>query len=239
MLCDKNESLETRNFVDGVDFTKTDPCIFVVYPGGAAGDLLVSIIDKHYLRTGCEYYGISDTGKIHMRSTDYDTIDQFEKYEFNEQWFFDLADKLGERNLNYSLLDQMIFACHMYKDEQVKYILDTFPNSKVIRILPKDYRASELIIFLRNLKIHGKTELVNDDTSIVYMSDMQHNRLLNIPFGAIFSKQNYYKYYDQIINFLDLNGRLICYDYIQYYLSKQHSDIRNLLVQYSENYDSN
>ena len=44
MLCNKNDLLESRNFVDGVDFTRDDPCIFVVYPAGSAGDLLISII---------------------------------------------------------------------------------------------------------------------------------------------------------------------------------------------------
>ena len=238
LLCDKNESLESKNFVDGVDFTRNDPCIFVVYPAGAAGDLLISIIDKHYLRTGCEYYGISNTGRLHMFTTDYEMMDLHRKYTFNDQWFYDLADKLGERNLNYSLLDQVIFGCHMYKDEQVEYILNTFPNSKVIRILPADTKASQLINFLKNLKV--KNTVINPaDESQAYMSDMRHERLLNIPFGAIFSEKGYYKYYDRIINFLNLNGRLICYNYIQYYLSKQHPDVRDFLIEYSENHDSN
>lgn len=240
--------LESRNFVDGVDFTRNDPCIFVVYPAGAAGDLLVSIIDKHYLRTGCEYYGIGDTGKVHLRSTDYDTIDQFRKYKFDDQWFYDLAEKLGERNLNYSLLDQVIFACHMYKDEQVESILDTFPNGKVIRILPFDNQASEIIDSLRSLKLQEKNtedepvfvvdryheSLASVQESLIHMSSVKHKRLLDIPFGSIFSEQNYYKYYDKIIDFLNLNGRLICYDYIQYYLSKQQPDLRELLVEYSK-----
>jgi len=32
-----------ENFINGVDFTAADPCIWVVYPVGAAGDLLASI----------------------------------------------------------------------------------------------------------------------------------------------------------------------------------------------------
>ena len=100
MLCNKNDSLESRNFVDGVNFTRNDPCIFVVYPAGAAGDLLISIIDKHYLRTGCEYYGISDTGRVHMFTTDYESMDLNQHYIFDDQWFYQLADNLGNRNLN-------------------------------------------------------------------------------------------------------------------------------------------
>ena len=114
MLVPKNDQLETRNFVDGVDFTKEDPCIFVVYPGGASGDLLISIVDKHYLRTGCEYYGIDNNGKVHLYTTDYDKLDINAKkngraYEFDQQFFWDVAENLSNRNLNYSLLDQVIF----------------------------------------------------------------------------------------------------------------------------------
>ena len=104
MLCNKNSLIESSNFVDGVDFTRNDPCIFVVYPAGAAGDLLISIIDKHYLRTGCEYYGIDDNGRVHMFTSDYELMDKHRRYTFNDQWFYDLADNLGNRNLNYSLL---------------------------------------------------------------------------------------------------------------------------------------
>jgi hypothetical protein len=69
MLCNRNDNLESRNFVDNVNFSAADPCIWVVYPGGASGDLLISIIDKHYLRTGCEYYGIDDSGRVKLYTT--------------------------------------------------------------------------------------------------------------------------------------------------------------------------
>lgn len=153
MLCNKNELLESRNFVDGVDFTRNDPCIFVVYPSGAAGDLLISIIDKHYLRTGCEYYGIADNGRVHMFTTDYESIDLHNHYEFDDQWFYNLADNLGNRNLNYSLLDQVIFGCHMYQESQVQYILDTFPNAKIVRIMPVDSTGNQLLKWLASYKL--------------------------------------------------------------------------------------
>lgn len=236
MLCDKNESLESRNFVDGVDFTQNDPCIFVVYPAGAAGDLLISIIDKHYLRTGCEYYGIDDNGRVHMFTADYESMDLEKKYKFDRQWFYDLASSLGDRNLNYSLLDQVIFGCHMYQSSQIQYILDTFPKCQVIRIMPIDHAGRDLIMKLASIKINAKTKSGVKEFTIEECNTgfIDNDRVLTVPFGALFHEESYYKWYDQIIKFLNLNGRLICFDYINYYLSKQNQSVRSLLVDYSK-----
>ena len=234
MLCNKNELLESRNFVDGVDFTRNDPCIFVVYPTGAAGDLLISIIDKHYLRTGCEYYGIGDNGRVHMFTADYESMDQHSRYTFNDQWFYNLAANLGNRNLNYSLLDQVIFGCHMYLDSQVQYILDTFPHAKIIRIMPTDQDGTKLIKWLGNYKVRNTTTPIDEEVKEFNASKIIHDRVFNLPFGSLFTEESYYKQYDSIIKFLNLNGRLICFDYIRYYLSKQSDLIRSALIDYSK-----
>jgi len=242
MLCDKNESLESRNFVDGVDFTANDPCIFVVYPAGASGDLLISIIDKHFLRTGCEYYGIDHRGKVHLYSSDYEIIDIAKTngvLKFDSQWFYNFADKLASRNLNYSLLDQVIFGSHLYKDHQIKLILDTFPKCKIIRILPKDSEGEGILNFLAKYKLQEKipdfdATSLQPEPHVPYTPTVTDNRIIDIPFACLFSKNNYYKYYDILIDFLNLNGRLICYDYVKYYISKQHPEIRDILTQYSK-----
>ena len=226
MLVAKNEQLESRNFVDGLNFTKDDPCIFVVYPAGAAGDLLISIIDKHYLRTGCEYYGISDNGRVQLYTTDYDKLDIDTSYQFDQQFFFDLAKNLGNRNLNYSLLDQVIFGCHMYKDKQVKYILKTFPKAKVIRIMPQDQAGHDIMKTMAHKKLYPNTTL---GKSVMYQPKMNNEHVLEIPFGSMFNQTNYYKQYDRIINFLNLNGRLICFDYVQYYLTRQGQTLAKTL----------
>ncbi len=231
MLVAKNEQLESRNFVDELDFTKDDPCIFVVYLAGAAGDLLISIIDKHYLRTGCEYYGIADNGRVHLYTTDYEKIDIDASYEFNQQFFFELAKNLGNRNLNYSLLDQVIFGCHMYKDAQVEYILNTFPKAKVIRILPQDQAGHDIIKTMAHKKLNPDGIL---GESTMYQTKINNERVLEIPFGSIFNQTNYIKQYDRIIDFLNLNGRLICYDYVQYYLTRQGPKIKKTLLDYSK-----
>lgn len=241
MFCEKNELLESRNYIDGVNFTANDPCIFVVYPPGASGDLLISIIDKHFLRTGCEYYGIDQRGKLHLYSSDYEMIDialTNNSLKFNSQWFYNFADKLASRNLNYSLLDQVIFGCHLYKDHQIEEILHTFPKCKIIRILPKDNEGESIMNFLAKYKLqekipntHGTT--LKFESKIAYSPSVTDERILDLPFACLFSENNYYKHYDKLIDFLNLTDRLICYNYIQYYISKQHPEIRDILTTYS------
>ena len=233
MLCNKNDSLESRNFVDGVNFTRNDPCIFVVYPAGAAGDLLISIIDKHYLRTGCEYYGISDTGRVHMFTTDYESMDLNQHYIFDDQWFYQLAGNLGNRNLNYSLLDQVIFGCHMYQSASIQYILDTFPRAKIIRIMPKDCTGAHLLKWMRNFKLKNVISNITTESTDFKSDVFVHDRVFNLPFGSLFNEDSYHRQYDLIIKFLNLNGRLICFDYVKYYLSKQSELVRSALVDYS------
>lgn len=226
MLTDAKFHLESRNFVDCVNFTKNDPCIFVVYPPGAAGDLLISIIDKHYIRTGCEYYGISpDTGKVHFYTTDYETID-LEKNSadlFTDQWFYDLADKLGQRNLNYSLLDQVIFGCHQYRPNDIQNIINTFSQGKVINIYPETTLEQSIIEFQAYKKIWGRTSVIDiTNNTVLDHQDLNSSpQVLNIPFSSLFNKEKFENTYGRIVDFLGLNGKLIRYDYIEYYLSKQ------------------
>ena len=230
MLVPKNEALESRNFIDSVDFTKDDPCIFVVYPAGASGDFLISIIDKHYLRTGCEYYGIADNGRVHMFTTDYESMDLKDIRVFDNKFFNMVAESLGNRNLNYSLLDQVIFGTHMWRDTEVELILSTFPKAKVIRIMPQDQAGHDIIKSMVQKKLNSNTT----GSSLMYQTKINNSRVLEIPFGSMFNQTNYYKHYDRIIDFLNLNGRLICFDYVQYYLTRQDHEIAKTLEDYSK-----
>ena len=264
MLCDKNELLESRNFIDGVDFTMLDPCIFVVFPVGASGDLLLSIIDKHYLRTGCQYYGIDNDGKVHFYSTDCEHIDNMmneydgryqlktqnfdqngiimtrppikvdtQTFKFDQQFLWDLAGQLGARQLNYSILDQMLFGCHQCNDQQVQNILDSFPKAQVIRILPNDMIGSDIIFKMQIKKLKPEAQIKEHPAHIRF----DHPRVLELPFGAWFNEEGYYNVYDKIINFLNLKGRLIHWDYVKYYISKQDKDFAKQLIEYSYTLD--
>jgi len=236
MLCKHNEQLESRNMIDGDDFTRDDPIIWIVYPPGAAGDLLISIIDKHYLKTGVEYYGITDSGRVMVYSSDYEMIDfnNGNYYNFTDKWFYEFADILGNRNLNYSLLDQVIIGAHMHTPEKIQDILNTFNKCKIINIYPYDFFGRQIINTLAHTKLNN--EIIElDYTNNNSLSNKLNSdpRIINIPFGCLFNEELFEKTYKNIIDFLDLPGKLIRYDFIKYYLSKQQNGIDKVLIDYS------
>lgn len=239
MNFDYNEKLETKNFVDNVNFSRDDPCLWNVYPSGAGRDLLASIINCHYGNTGSNYYGINDNGQVIFRPSDYKITNlrqQSNSPLFDDQHFYDIADSLGQRNLNYSSLDQFIFSCHLCSEANIQKILSTFSNAKIIRTYVLDSRGGQIVKFLEHLK--NKNIVTTIDLSLpntISQNELfDHPSILNIPFGALFGEESYYKWYDQIIKFLNLNGRLISFDYIKYYLSKQNQSIQTLLVEYNK-----
>ncbi len=239
MLKDYNAKLESRNFVDNVDFTKNDECIWNVYPVGASGDLLASIINCHYISTGCNYFGITDQGQVLFRPSDYkitNARDQNNKILFDDQHMFDIATSLGGRNLNYSIMDQFIFSNHLYKNNQIQSIIDNFPKAKIINTYIVDNHGKAIVEFLALLK--NKDIVTDVALPKNYKFDVElinHDRVMNIPFGSLFNEESYYKQYDSIIKFLNLNGRLICFDYVKYYMSKQHKLIKSTLAEYGDN----
>ena len=241
MFCDHNPNLESRNYVDGRIFTRDDPCVWIVYPSGAAGDLLISIVDKHYLRTGCEYYGINDRGRVMLYTTDYEMIDialaNNQPIEFNDQWFYDLSDQLGSRNLTYSMLDQVIFGCHLNRSSDIKHILDNFNQARIINIYAQDSLGDFIIRNMSRFKLKSRTpeDILAEYQETDYQPDIvQHERVLNVPFGFLFSRESYDRYYADIREFLGLAGPLICFEYVEFYLSKQNDVIRTQLQKYSQ-----
>ena len=227
MLCNYNENLESKNFVDGVNFTRNDPCIFVVYPSGASGDLLISIIDKHYLRTGCEYYGIEENGRVHLYTADYGEIDikinnMNRDYIFSDQYLYDLADKLGEKNLNYSLLDQIVFGCHLHSVNDITKILEQFKQAKIINIYPQTAADDLLIQYQAQLKLRNIECEINNEVINGFVPEIvTHNRVLNVSYRSLFTEHEFEKTYDSIVDFLNLKNKLIRFDYIKFYISKQ------------------
>lgn len=242
MFCDYNPALESRNVVDGWMFTRDAPCLWVVYPAGSAGDLLISVLDKHYLCTGCQYYGINNRGKVMLYTSDYEMIDiQLEKkgqITFDEQWFYDFSAQLGERNLTYSMLDQVIFGCHMYQPAQISQILENFSQAKIINIYPKDTLAEHILKSMTNFKLRHKP--VSSDMILgvpcqpILNNLINHERVCNVPFGFLFSKKSYDRYYQHLRQFLNLPGALISHDFIEFYLDKQPKVIADALRNYSQ-----
>jgi len=237
MLKIYNENLESVNYIDNVNFTKDDPCVWIVYPPGASGDLLGSIINRHYINTGSLYFGITKRGRVYYTPSDSKTT-QIRSNEgkplFDQEHFYEIAEHLGYRNLNYSLLDQFIFCNHLHGNDNIDIILENFPKAKIIQIYTLDSNGDEICRFMKTFKNQNViTELDLTNNTVNELDLVKHNRVLNIPFGSLFVEKSYYQWYDNIINFLELEGRLICFDFIKYYLSTQHHLVRSKLEEYS------
>jgi hypothetical protein len=219
------------NMVDGVDFTAEDPCVWILYSPGAAGDLLGAIVDKHYINTGCDYYGIHESGQVLFIPSDYRTCTRNGTRtvtEYTDEFFYGLADTLGSRNLNYSLLDNVIFTHHAYKHKDVLCILDKFPKGKIIMINHTTDIEQEIILKMVELK-HARYSSMGEKTIITNEGYITHDRILNINFLDLFAEEVFEETYSRIIKFLGLRNKLIRYDFIEFYLSKQHPTIRELI----------
>jgi hypothetical protein len=243
MFRNHNPALESKNFIDGLIFTRDDPCVWVVYPAGAAGDLLISIIDKHYLRTGCDYYGINDQGRVMIYTSDYEMIDIAIKNKgkiiFNDQWFYNFSDQLGARNLTYSMLDQVIFGCHMNRPPDIQTIIDNFSQAKIINVYPKDAFGEFLRYHMATFKLKNLDLTKEVIDSFVEEPEyiprlVNHERVLNVPFGFLFNQPSYDKYYKIIREFLGIGDSLICFEFIKFYLSRQHEIVKTQLETYSQ-----
>ena len=229
-----NSNLE--NFIDGVDFTCKDPCVWIVYPAGAAGDLLASIINFHYGRTGCYFFGIMDNGQVIFRPSDSKHSnkkffkDGIVKDEL-EQLVWDTNTELGKKNLNYSLIDQIIFSNHYWRNIYINPILDFFSNVKIIRILPLNTLEQEIIIWLEKYKNQNQLTEFNAPDTIkpLLLTTITDPRLLDIHFGSLLNENQFENTYKKIIKHLDLDYKLIRFDYIKHWLSKQHPIIQPIL----------
>jgi hypothetical protein len=215
--------------------------VWTVYPPGAAGDLLISILNQHYLRTGCEYYGIDDRGRTMIYTTDYDMIDlalkNHKSVDFDDQWFYNFSDQLGQRNLTYSMLDQVIFGCHLWQARDIQKILDNFSQAQIINIYAQDRRGQCIIQNTAKFKLQSQPP--SDITEVgqeqpFQPNTVEHARVLNVPFGLLFHKDSYDKCYADIRKFLNLAGPLICFEFVEFWLSRQHDVIRNQLKNYSQ-----
>ena len=225
----------SENFIDGIDFTCQDPCVWVVYPAGAAGDLLASIVNFHYARTSATFFGITDTGQTIFRPADNKIISlnylKGNTLELDQQFIWLVNKSISEKNLNYSLLDMVLFANHAWVDNQVNHILDFFPKAKIIRILPQTNLEHKIINWLAHYKNQNLLLDIPCSKKVIPLkqTNISNSRLLDIHFGNLFKSDAFEQVYNNIVNHLDLPYKLIRHDFINYWLEQQHSSIKSLL----------
>jgi hypothetical protein len=226
-MIDYDPSLEV--FEDFVDFNSNSECIWVVYPPGAAGDLLASIINSHYVNTSASYRGIAQDGRVIFRPSDFkhtNILMQNGQLVFDETFFAKIVEILASKNCNFSTLDQFIFSNHCDSDADVKYILDTFPNAKIIRITPTTdlgWRIAEWMSFHKNFDKKLDIEKICYDAIDYTLSDQ---RILNLPLESLLSEHAFEDSYDRIVRHLKLNGKMIRFDFIEFWISRQDEYIK-------------
>jgi hypothetical protein len=227
---------ELEKFKNSTHFTKDDPCVWVVYPGGAAGDLLSSIINYHYVNTGAFFKGVDANGRAIFQSTDDKLVnfilqDNYDQLIINEKFFLDINRTLSEKNTNYSCLDQFIFSNHAFRANNISIILDNFPKCKIIRILPKTLFEKKIIKWLGEYKNKEVILPISEsaDTNIS-LDGIVDDRLLNVYFGDLLNSQRFENMYEQIVKHLNLNGKLVRFEFIEYWLAQQHEYIVPFLV---------
>ena len=219
---------EIEQFRDYVDFTYNDPCIWVVYPPGGAGDMLSALINYHYVNTGSKYFGINANGQVIFRPTD-NKITNSRKMqsliEFDNAFLCQIVDALSEKHLNYSNLDQIIFSNHYYRNSDILNIIKIFTKSKIIRILPRTNHEKKVIDWLSNFKNLNilNTAIEHDENTIELSTDdyVKDPKILDIFFGQLLNPVQFEIVYNQIINHLELSGPLIRFNFIEFYISKQ------------------
>jgi hypothetical protein len=129
---------------------------------------------------------------------------------------------------------------HLWHDNQVQHILDTFSNAHVIRITPANLEEIKIVTWLHKWKNHGDIADLQSCVEIQLCdhndtSSYSHNRLLDVTFGSMWSSATFDQTYDQIIQHLALPYKLVRYDLVQFWLSCQHKtiqpDLKNLFQQ--------
>jgi hypothetical protein len=229
---------DLERFVDGVDFGPNDPCTWIVYPVGCAGDLLSSIVNFHYVETGARFKGISDRGQVMFKGSDQkytNKLWQANQLKFDEQYFYDLADILSSNSTHWSKMDCLLFSAHLYQDHHIQLILDTFKNCKIIRFLPKTHGDRSITEWLGEFK-NPVSDVVpefaipdNHHMEITYTNTISDSRLLTVFFKDVINSAKFKSTYQLIQTHLGFPGPLITYDFIQFWIDQQPLQIRSFI----------
>ncbi len=232
------------DYKESKNFSNNDECIWIVYPPGAGGDLLATIINYHYLETGSSFFGINDRGQVIFSPTDGKTagleVERLKKENtqqpiiFNKQLIHDINTEIGKNTLSYNMLDMVLFANHTWRDCVVENILSFFKKAKIIRILPKNKNEAEIIKWLSMFKNLSKNLSFDDDIIKQvpfekFKTNLQDERLFEIKFHELLNKKKFENVYTRLIKYLNLPCKLISFDFIEFWLSNQHPTIRKNL----------
>jgi len=221
-----------RNTTETYGFTKDSPCIWIVYPDGAGGDLWGAIVGQHYPRTGTNFLGIDKNGRVILDTIDHKGLNwqliQNQEVDLGPNFVDLINNSYASLHFPYSMSGQCIIVNHLWQDRWVEKILDSFSSSKIIRILPSTAQEIKVTKWLSAWKNHNT---VLDFESMAVPGNLQtdvreHPRVLNLSFGKLWSPSNFEISYSKIVAFLNLPYKLVRYDLLQYWFDCQHQCIK-------------
>lgn len=223
-----------EQFQDFVEFGPDSPCIWVVYPAGCAGDLVASVINFHYTDTAAKFRGMTQQGQVIFRPSDQKISNRYHQQSdvlmFDQQFFFDIAEKLSHTHTHYSKLDQFIFSAHAFSSDNVHAILNTFSRAKIIRVLPKNPYEDQVRKWLALYKNKHVTMQLDQVTPTgVSMCDLpiiDHPRVLDVALSDFLDCTKFDNTYLKILAHLELLYPLIRHDFVQFWLDQQHPYIK-------------
>jgi len=219
-----------EHFVDGVEFNPQSSCVWIVYPAGCAGDLLSSIVNFHYAETGAKYRGITAKGQVIFRPSDMKYTNHRKNFAIDQQFFYDINTALGAVNLNVSKMDQFIFSNHWYSEYRLQSVLNTFPNCKIIRLLPRTTFEQSVTTWLSQFKNTDigdhQLEPIQDNVELGHQLITNDPRILTVYFGDLIHREKFKSMYHSIRQHLNLPGPMIDYSFIQFWIDNQHPTIQ-------------
>ena len=220
-----------RNVTETFGFDYDSPCVWVVYPPGCGGDLWAALIGHHYPRTGNHFLGIDQSGRAILHTVDHKKINieltQHLPVEFDTKFIEHINQEYNNQNLCRSLSGQTIFANHLWQDEQITKIVNSFTHAKVIRILPTTAYEARIARWMNHYKVQGKFvdfELLTFEQK--FETAIRHPRLLDLGFNELWSPNKFEQTYDKIVKHLALPYKLVRYDLIKFWFDCQHEHIK-------------
>jgi hypothetical protein len=227
-----------EKFTDGVDFGPKDPCTWVVYPGGCAGDLLASIINFHYVETTAKFRGLTEKGQVIFRPSDLKYTNKKKygnKLIFDNQFFYDIAESLSRKHFNWSKMDHFIFSNHYFSDHYISQILEVFENCRIVRLLPRTFGEQAIIDWLSKFKntstIGPEFVLPHNATEpITSWSQWADPRLLTVFFGDLVHPEKFTLMYKKIQELHGFPGPMITYNFVKFWIDHQSPIIREYII---------
>lgn len=217
------------------NFFQNKEIIYIVYPGGCAGDL-VSLYVSIQKNAKYSFKKINELGRVeYIDSTNsifknIKLIDILKKNKFNYKKMITNANSLN--NLFLENQNTIVINSHFVNDDDIeKFLIDfEYVNKKILRISTRNNKDDFIRRSMVKEKIDKKTKnkfLLEDYYLPVVERKVNHKDLLEIDFKDILIDTN--KILDQINDFLGIGIELANRGIFDLWKSKQPESIKQII----------